>query len=48
MNFKFNENLSSGSHVIPCGQTDITKLMVSFHNFVDVPKKMAQYTACVK
>jgi hypothetical protein len=39
MKFKFHENPLSGSHVVSCGQADITKLMVSFCNFVDAPKK---------
>jgi hypothetical protein len=38
----FNENLSSGSPVIPCGltfrQTDMMKLLVAFHSFANVPK----------
>ena len=36
-NTKFQENLSSGSPVVPCGwkdgQTDITKLGFTFRNF---------------
>jgi hypothetical protein len=38
-NFNFNENLPSGSPVKPCGQTDMTKLIVAIRNFVKVPKK---------
>jgi len=42
MNTKFHENTSSGSRVIPCGQTDretdTTKLIVAFRNFVNAPK----------
>jgi hypothetical protein len=42
---KFNENPSSGSRAVPCGQTDggadgqadMTKL-VAFHNFANAPK----------
>jgi hypothetical protein len=30
---KFYKNLSSGSRVDPCGQTDMTKLIVAFRNF---------------
>jgi len=26
--------MSSGSRVVPCGQTDMTKLIVTFGNFV--------------
>jgi hypothetical protein len=36
-NIKFRENLSSGSRVVPCGQTDeqtdTTKVIVGFRNF---------------
>ena len=32
-NIKFRENLSSGSPVVPCGRTQITKLMVCFSKF---------------
>jgi hypothetical protein len=28
------ENPSSGSRVVPCGQTDMTKLIVAFRNFL--------------
>ena len=39
---KFHENLSSGSRVVPCGwldgRTDMTKLTVASHNFVNGPK----------
>jgi hypothetical protein len=41
-NIKFNENLSSGSRVVPFGETDgradMTKLIVAFHNFANAPK----------
>ena len=37
-NIKFHENLSSGSRVVPCRQTDMTKLIVTFHNFANAPK----------
>ena len=30
---KFHENPSSGSLVVPCGRTDMTKLVVAFCNF---------------
>jgi len=30
---KFHENPSSGSLVVPCGRTDMTKLVVAFRNF---------------
>jgi len=35
---KFHENPSRGSRVVPCGWTDITQLIITFHNFVKVPK----------
>ena len=31
---EFHENPYVGSRVVPCGQTDITKLVVAFRNFV--------------
>jgi hypothetical protein len=34
---KFHENPSSGSRVIPCGQTDMN-LTVVFHYFANAPK----------
>ena len=37
-NIKFNKNLSRGSRVVPCGQTDMTMLIVTFRNFVNAPK----------
>jgi len=36
-NIKFHENSSSGSRVIPCGRTDMTKLKVAFRNFSNAP-----------
>jgi len=42
-NIKFQENPSSGSRVVPCGQTaghtDMTKLTVALRTFVNMPKK---------
>jgi hypothetical protein len=35
---EFYQNLSSGSRVVPCGQTDMTKLIVAFRNFANAPK----------
>jgi hypothetical protein len=32
-NIKFHENPSSGSQTVPCGQTDLTKLLVAFAIF---------------
>jgi len=37
-NIKFYENPSSGSRVVPCGRTDMSKLTVAFRNFVRAPK----------
>ena len=37
-NIKLNENLSSGSRVVPCGRTDMAKLIVAFRNFENAPK----------
>jgi hypothetical protein len=37
--YKFHENPSSGSEVVPCGQTGgQTKLVVGFCNSVNAPK----------
>jgi len=30
-NIKFQENPSRGSRIVPCGQTDMKKLIVAFH-----------------
>ena len=42
-NIKFNQNLSSGSRVVPCGrkdrQTALTKLIVAFRNSANAPEK---------
>jgi hypothetical protein len=44
-----NENPSSGSRVVPPGQTDgqanMTKLIVAFRNFVNAPK-ISQFNLC--
>ena len=37
-NVKFNQNPSSGSRVVPCGETDMTKLIVAFRNAANAPK----------
>jgi hypothetical protein len=34
---KFHEYLSCGSGVVPCGQTDMMKLIVALHNVTKVP-----------
>jgi len=33
LNTKFHENPSSGSRVVPCGQTEMTEVIVTFCNF---------------
>ena len=42
LNIKFHQNPSSGSRVVPCrltdGQTDMTKLIVTFRNYENAPK----------
>ena len=38
-NVTFYKNPSSGSRVVPCGQTDMTKLIVAFRNVANAPKK---------
>ena len=41
-NIKFHEKPSNGSRVVPCGQmdgqTDMTKLTITFRNFANAPK----------
>ena len=34
-NIKFHQNPFSGSRVVPCGQTDMTKLIVASRNFAN-------------
>jgi len=36
LNIKFDENWSSGSRGVSCGQRDMTRLIVSFRNFANV------------
>lgn len=47
LNIKVNENPPGGSRVLPCGEmdrwTDMTKLIVGIHNFVNMPKKCICY-----
>jgi len=38
-NVIFYENSSSGSRVVPCGRTDMTKLIVASPNCMNAPKK---------
>jgi hypothetical protein len=35
---KFHETMLGGSRVVPCGQTDVTQLLVAFRNFANVTK----------
>jgi hypothetical protein len=37
-NIKLHENLFSGGRVVPCGRTDMTKLIDAFRNFSKAPK----------
>jgi len=37
-NIKFRENPFGGSRVVPWGQTDMWKLIVTFPNFANAPK----------
>jgi len=34
---KFNENALSGSRVVPCGEADMTKLIVAFRSLANAP-----------
>jgi hypothetical protein len=38
-NIKLRENLSIGSRIVPCGQTDMMSLIVAFRNFANAPLK---------
>jgi len=42
---RFHEKLSSGSRVVACGQTDMTKLKVAFRNFAIAPKNQNRWSA---
>ena len=42
-NIKFHENPSSGSRVVPCGRTYMTKLIVAFRNFASALQKEMLY-----
>jgi hypothetical protein len=41
-NIKFYQNPSSGSRFVPCGQTDLTKLILAFRNFSNAPKNLSK------
>ena len=44
-NIKLHQNPCNGSRVVPCGRTDITKLIFAFRDFANAPKKYAQSPA---
>jgi hypothetical protein len=44
---KFHENPFSGSRVVPCGLTDMTKLTVAFRNFANAPEKFYVFFKCI-
>ena len=50
-NTTIHENPSSGSRVVPCGQTnrrtDMTQLIDAFRNFANAPKKEIRYIILV-
>ena len=41
---KFRQSPSSGSRVVTCGQTDMTKVIVALHYFVNAPKNVYDVT----
>jgi len=43
LNLKFDENSSHGSRVVPCGRTDMTKLIVAFRNFANALENAIVY-----
>ena len=43
-NIKFHENPSSGSRAVPCGRTDMTKLIVAFLQFCERAKKLRNWS----
>ena len=45
-NFKFHKNPSSGSRVVPYGQTYMEKPLVAFRNFANAPISDIQYWHC--
>jgi hypothetical protein len=51
-NIKFHENPTSGSRVVPCGQTDgrkdMTKLVVAFRNIANAPKNNSTFSVTVR
>ena len=47
-NIKFRENPSSGRRVVPCGETDMTKVIVNFHNYAKAPKNLQLCLHCYR
>jgi len=47
-NIKFHQNLSSGISVVPCGRTDMTKLIAAFCHFSNTPKYSRSTTVNTK
>ena len=48
LNIKFHENSSSGSRVVPCGRTDMTKLTVAFRDFANAANISPQYEMLIQ
>jgi len=42
MKYQFHKSSSSGSQVVPCGQTDMTKLIVAIRSFENAYKQQKQ------
>jgi hypothetical protein len=47
LNIKFHQNPCIGSQFVPCGRTDMTKLIVAFLNIANAPKN-AVFVASLK
>jgi len=45
-NIEFHEYPSSGSRIVPCGWTDITKLIVAFLQFRETPNTSGDFKHC--
>ena len=45
---KFHEIPSSGRRVVPCGETDVTKVIVAFHNNAKAPKNSQLCLHCYR
>ena len=45
---KLHENLCSGRRVVPCGKTDMTKVIVVFHNYAKAPKNLQLCLHCYR